>query len=350
MLLINCSSDNDENDVIDDIQTDEMYFPPINSDVWETISMNDLGWNTNNIQQLRDFLINSNTEAFLILYNGKIAFEEYFNGFTATQNHTWNSAGKTLTAAMVGIAEQEDFLNIDDTSQQYLGQHWSSLTDAQEQQIRVKNHLTMTTGLDYEVDNLFSTDPSDLIYRDNPNSFWYYHNAPYTLLQSIVSRAINRDFDNYFNEKLRSKIGMNGFWFQVGFNRLYISTARSMARFGLLNLNRGNWDGTQIINQNYVDAMTSTSQNLNEAYGYLWWLNGKESFKLPATTATFQGKLIPNAPDDLFAGLGKNDQKLYVAPSKKLVIVRFGDASGSPLLGPSGYDNELWEKLNLVIN
>jgi len=124
-----------------------------------------------------------------------------------------------------------------------------------------------------------------------------------------------------------------------------------MARFGLLNLNSGTWNSTPILSDlNYFTEMTSSSQSLNKAYGYFWWLNGKESYKLPGTTLEFPGKLIPNTPDDLFAGLGKNDQKLYVIPSKSLVIIRMGDHSGSSLLGPSGFDNDLWEKINLVIN
>ncbi|MEM1003184.1 MAG: serine hydrolase, partial [Bacteroidota bacterium] len=91
-------------------------------------------------------------------------------------------------------------------------------------------------------------------------------------------------------------------------------------------------------------------QNLNEAYGYLWWLNGKNSFRVPGSIQQFNGKLVPNAPDDLIAGLGANDQKLYVVPSRDLVIVRQGGDAGSTLLGPSSYDNELWSYISDLIN
>ena len=350
-IFINCSSSEDNSTNTTILPSEEsMYFPPINSTNWEEKSMEDLGWNSQNYTQLKDFLETSNTEAFMILHNGKIVVEEYLNGFTATQRHTWNSAAKTLTASMVGIAQNDNFLNIEDSSQQYLGTNWSSLTDAQEKEITIKNHLTMTTGLDYEVARPFCTEPNDLVYKDTPNSFWYYHNAPYTLLQSIVANATQQNFDTYFNTKLQNQIGMTGVWVNFGCNRLYLSDARSMARFGLLCLNVGKWNTNEIIPNTYFNNMTSTSQNLNAGYGYLWWLNGKENYKIPQSSATFQGKLIPNAPNDLIAGLGKNDQKLYVVPSKKLVIIRFGDASSSSILGPSGYDNELWEKINDVIN
>lgn len=121
-----------------------------------------------------------------------------------------------------------------------------------------------------------------------------------------------------------------------------------MARFGLLNLNQGSWNGNQLLNSAYYEAMTTTSQELNPAYGYLWWLNGKARYKLPGSTQTFSGKLIPNAPDDLIAGLGANDKKLYVVPSKKMVIVRLGPAAYSEDLGPTSYDNDLWGVLNEV--
>ncbi len=62
----------------------------------------------------------------------------------------------------------------------------------------------------------------------------------------------------------------------------------------------------------------------------------------------FSGALIPNAPEDLIAGLGKNDQKLYIVPSQGLVIVRMGDIAGKTTLGPSSFDNELWAKINAL--
>ena len=268
----------------------------------------------------------------------------------ASTNNPWFSAGKTLTAFMTGLAQEEGFLDINESSSLYLGNNWSSLTNEQEEAISVKNHITMTTGLDYDVD-FTCTDPECLKFLNTPDTFWHYHNAPYTLTQSIISGAIGSDFDSYFNTKLRNKIGMQGAWVPFGFNKFYFSNARSMARFGLLCLNKGIWDNEIIMSDsNYFNAMTGSSQNLNPAYGYLWWLNGKTSYKLPGETNEFQGKLIPNAPNDLIAGLGANDQKLYVVPSKKLVIIRMGNNGDSGQLGPSGYDNILWEKISALID
>lgn len=145
---------------------------------------------------------------------------------------------------------------------------------------------------------------------------------------------------------------MKGTWLSTnGSNNVHFSTARDMARFGILNLNNGTWDEDIILgDSSYLNAMKNTSQDLNKAYGYLWWLNGKESYMAPGLQTVFNGALIPNAPVDTYAGLGKNDQKLYIVPSRGLVIVRMGEDSGESLLGPSSFDNELWEKINDLIN
>ncbi len=330
----------------------ELYFPPIGSDVWETLSISDLNWNTTAEQPLYDFLNDKDTKAFIILKDGKIVVEKYFDDFSQNDSWYWASAGKTLSAFMVGIAQEEGYLHLNDTSADYLGENWSSLTNEQESNIKIWHHITMTSGLNYTNPILTNcTLPNCLTYLNVPGSFWYYHNAAYTLTQVIIEGAIDSDFTTYFNSKLKNKIGMNGIWIENGFNNIYWSTARSMARFGLLNLNKGIWDSTPILNDiNYFNEMTTTSQTMNKAYGYLWWLNGKDNYRSPGLTSEFQGKLISNAPNDLIAGLGKNDQKLYIVPSQNLVIVRMGEDAGEALLGPSSFDNDLWEKLNDLMN
>lgn len=355
LLMISCETENsineDEIDNTEEPEVSELYFPPSNSDEWETVLPTTLEWNLAQETDLKSFLEESNTEGFIILKDGKIAVEWYFGDFTQDSNHTWNSAAKTLTAMTVGIAQQEGYLNLNESSSKYLGNGWSSMTVAQENAIRIKHHLSMTTGLDYDVEDTFCTDADCLFYKNQPNDEWYYHNAPYTLLDQVVSEAVEMEFKSYFNSKIRDNIGMQGQWVKFGFNNLYISNTRSMARFGLLCLNKGNWGFVNVLSdKTFFEEMTNTSQELNPSYGYLWWLNGKSSYKIPGSTAQNNGPLIPNAPTDLVAGLGANDQKLYVVPSQNLVIVRVGEDSGESLLGPSGYDDELWQKLNTFFN
>ncbi|MBT8253041.1 MAG: serine hydrolase [Flavobacteriaceae bacterium] len=353
--IVGCDSGNSGGTSDDDpnVPVDENnYFPVVGSDEWETTDPAQLGWDESSITELYDFLETNNTVSFIVLKEGKIALEAYFNGGSQDIDWPWYSAGKTIVALTMGIAQEEGYLNLDDPSRNYLGNGWSSLTDEQENEVTIWHHLTMTTGLDYtNVFTQFCTLPACLNYLNEAGSFWYYHNAPYTLNQSIITGATGSFFENYFNAKIKDPIGMNGFWQPDNFNVIYNSSARSMARFGLLVLNNGQWDGESILSDSgYLNNMQSSSQNLNEAYGYLWWLNGKNSYRLPGTTNFFTGKLIPNAPDDLFAGLGFSDQKLYIIPSLDMVVVRLGNAADTSEAGPSGFDNTLWEKLNAVFN
>jgi CubicO group peptidase (beta-lactamase class C family) len=179
---------------------------------------------------------------------------------------------------------------------------------------------------------------------------WSYHNGPYTLLEKVVEAATGTTYNNYFQQKIRNKIGMNGLWVKLGFDNVYFSTPRSMARFGLLLLNKGKWNEESILsNTDFFDSQTNSSQNFNPSYGYLTWLNGKTHHMLPQSQVNFNGTLIPNAPPDTYAALGKNDQKIYVVPSENLVVIRMGESAGNVHLAASSFDNELWEKLRLVL-
>ena len=209
----------------------------------------------------------------------------------------------------------------------------------------------MSSGGDHTLGDANCTDPSCLNYLADAGTAWYYYNAFYTMIQPVLDSAISGGFSNYFNSRLKNVIGMTGFWYQTpNYNKYYVGNARSMARFGLLNLNKGNRNDSQLLNESFFNEMTNTSQDLNKSYGYLYWLNGKESYRVPGSIDQFSGKLIPNAPDDLFAGLGANDKKMYIVPSLKMVVIRLGGDAGTSLLGPSSYDNALWGKITAMIN
>lgn len=348
-IFVSCSS-SDETPVTVPTSTpteETMYFPPITGTTWETKSPESLGWNTSNIQALYDYLLLKNSKSFIVLHNGKIVMEQYFNGHTANTPWYWASAGKTLTSTVTGIAEQEGFLNSNNKVSDYLGTGWTSAPLAKENLITCKNLLSMNSGLNDALGDDVS--PANLQYVADAGTRWAYHNV-YVKLQDVVAQATNQTWNNYFNTKLRDKIGMSGTWIQDGGLSVYWSTPRSMARFGLLALAKGNWNGTQIINSNYLNSATTTSQNINLAYGYLWWLNGKTSYHMPQSQLQIPGTLIPSAPSDMYCALGKNDQKIYVVPSKKLVIIRMGDAADGSNFALSDFDDVLWQKINAVIN
>tara|TARA_R110002012_G_scaffold321930_1_gene552446 strand:- start:27388 stop:28458 length:1071 start_codon:yes stop_codon:yes gene_type:complete len=345
LLFASCSTDEAE---VQPTPSESMYFPSNMNATWETKSIASLNWNQNAIEPLKDYLIQKNTKSFIILVNGRIVVEEYFNGHTPSLEWEWNSAGKTLVGTTVGIAEQENLVSLNNKASDYLGTEWTSMPLEKENLITVKNLLAMTSGND---DTKQYVIKPNLTYVADAGTRWAYSNI-FQKLTDVVANAGNDSFETYFNEKIKTKIGMDGFWSFGTIFTIYHSTPRSMARFGLLALNKGKWNNEQVINESFFNESIAASQNINPSYGYFWWLNGKMSFMVPGEQTVYQGNLIPNAPVDMYAAMGAKDQRIYVVPSKKMVIIRMGNASdpANPNFALSGFDNELWGKINAVIN
>jgi CubicO group peptidase (beta-lactamase class C family) len=324
----------------------QSYFPPNDSSEWDTLSPSNFDWCPDKIDSLYGFLDEANSKSFILLKDGKIVLEQYFDEHTDSSYWYWASAGKTLSSFLMGIAQEEGFLNINDTTSDYLGSGWTYSSPEEEEKITIWNQLTMTSGLDDGVSNPFCTDDSCLIYLAEPETRWAYHNAPYTLLRPVLENATGQGINIYANQRLLNPIGMDGVFSYVGYDNVFSSTTRSMARFGLLIQNNGEWDGTQILSdENYFNQMVNTSQALNESYGYLWWLNGKSSFMLPGTQFVFDGSLFPNAPNDVIAALGKNGQIINVVPSENMVWIRMGNASSTELV-ETNLNIGIWNYIN----
>lgn len=326
----------------------QLYYPPTSGNTWDTIAPADMGYCSDSINALYNFLEQNNTKAFILLKDGKIVLEKYFGSFTADSNWYWASAGKTLTATLIGIAQQNKLLSINDTTSKYLGKGWTNCTPAQENKITIRHQLTMTTGLDDGVTNPDCTQPSCLQYKGDAGTRWAYHNAPYTLLDSVLQIASGNTINQLVTTWLKNPTGMNGAYIKLGDNMVYFSTARSMARFGLLLLSKGIWNNTPVLSDTgYYNSMVNSSQNLNLSYGYLTWLNGKSSFMIPQTQVVFNGPLNADAPADMFAALGKNAQLINIVPSQDIVWIRMGEAPpGSSGLVAPPFNNDIWQRLN----
>lgn len=355
LFVVGCKDDDGViNNPGGDDNTSSLYFPPTSGDTWQTHTPESLGWDTSKIDALYNFLDDGSTRAFLVLKDEKIVLEHYagkdilkISDFTKNSKWYWASAGKTLTSFLVGQAQADGYVKLDDKSSTYMGK-WTSMTKEQEDKITIRHQLTMSSGLD-DSGNADCTDQSCLTYKADPGTRWAYHNAPYTLLDSVIQGATQQDFDDYFNKRLRDPIGMDGDWTYLDYNHVYFSTARSMARFGLLVLNEGKWNETVLLEDaQYIKDMVNTSQDINKSYGYLWWLNGKSSHMLPGLQLEIRKPLSENAPSDMVSGLGKNGQFLNVVPSQKLIVIRMGDNPDNALV-PAKFLDEMWEKLNRVI-
>lgn len=329
-----------------------LYFPPLAGSTWATTSPASLGWCPDKIDSLYGFLQAKNTKAFIVLKDGRIVLERYFGTFTQDSLHMWASAGKTLAAFAVGIAQEEGLLNINNPVSTYLGTGWTSCPPAKEALITVRHQLTMSTGLNDGVSNLDCTDPACLTYLADAGTRWSYHNAPYTLTHRVVDSAAGaQTWQQFHNMRIALKTGIVGAWITSnGYNDVFFSKPRAAARFGLLMLAKGMWNGDTVLGDTaYLGQMVRPSQTMNRAYGYLTWLNSQTTYMIPGAQITFNGPLIPAAPADLYAALGKDDQKIHVVPSQNLVVVRMGNDAGYSQAAPSAFDNEMWVKLNAAM-
>ena len=185
-----------------------LYFPPLSGSNWDTLSNQELGWCNDSLQSLIDYVGDNNSKAFIILKDGKIALEKYYGTFTKDSLWFWASAGKSLTSFLVGMAQEEGLLSIDDLSSNYLGAGWTSCSAEQESLIHIRNQLTMTSGLNDDVFNPDCTSDTCLEYLADAGTRWAYHNAPYTLLDGVISGASGITLNQFYNTRVRNRIGM----------------------------------------------------------------------------------------------------------------------------------------------
>jgi len=327
-----------------------LYFPPVGDTTWARISPATLGWCQPALDSLLEFVGSTRTKAFLLLQDGRLAVEAYFGGFGRDSFWYWASAGKTLTAFLVGKAQEEGYLRLTDTTSRFLGVGWTSCLPEKERLITIWHQLTMTTGLSDQGPDPDCTDPACLVCLADAGTRWAYHNAPYTLLHRVLEQATGLSTQAYYASRVGNRIGMRGLWVPIGYNKVFFSDARSMARFGLLLLAKGMWNGDTLLRDTaYLSQMTRPSQTLNPSYGYLTWLNGQSAYRVPGLQVLFPGPLTPSAPPDMYAAIGKNAQVLCVVPSQRLVLVRLGESPDSGGAVPLRYVEELWQRLRRVL-
>jgi CubicO group peptidase (beta-lactamase class C family) len=333
------------------VWSQSMYFPPNSGNNWATTTVTSLNWCQEPVNPLYQYLENNNTKGFIVLHGGKILLEKYFGTFSADSLWYWASSGKSLTALLVGIAQSEGRLSIEDSTSKYLGMGWTATLPEQERAIKIRHQLSMNTGLDDRISDKNCTNDTCLKFLADTNTRWAYYNAPYTLLENVVTSATGVGYNIYTQQKIGSRIGMGGFWFKQNDLNVYYSNLRSMARFGLLIQNKAKWNGETILTDtDYFNSMVNTSQQINLSYGYLWWLNGKSSFMIPDLQFTFQGSWSKSAPSDMIAALGKNGQIISISGDKNIVWVRMGNAPNEPDAAISlSLVDTVWRYINQIM-
>jgi CubicO group peptidase (beta-lactamase class C family) len=327
-----------------DPRTLAAYFPPTTGASWDTISGARLGYDMAALTSALDWAGTQRSTAVVVLWRGRIVAERYWNGWTPTKDSIIASASKSVLSAITGELARSGQLSLDSAVTRYLGVGWSR-SPGTESRITVRHLLGMMSGLN---DSLQAIVP--------PGTRFYYNNPAYYQLFGVVQAASREPINTVSRRLLFDRIGMSGsIWFpnvdtgELGW--ILSSTARDMARFGLLALNRGRWNGVPVLADSaWFAASWRATPPDNAGYGLLWWLNGSSSYRTPGSylLQSQAGPLIPSAPADLVAALGKGDKKIYMVPSLELVVVRHGeeaDASVGNPLAISAFDEQWWRRL-----
>ena len=272
------------------------------------------------------------TRAIIVVKDGQIIAERYGEGFSKDTLFQGWSMTKSVTNALLGVLVQQGKLDIYAPAPV---PEWQSPDDPR-RAITIDQLIRMSSGLEFNEDyGDLSTGVTQMLYNQDdmaayaasfplvaaPDSVWNYSSGTANILAGIIRDTIGGDVTDYWafpQETLFHRIGMNSTILEpdasgtfVGSSYMY-TTARDWARFGLLFLQDGVWNGERILPEGWVDySRTPTPPSLGE-YGGLWWLNAGE----PET------KEWPDMPDDIYYASGHDGQSVLIFPSQNMVVVR----------------------------
>ena len=307
---------------------------------------------------LDSYLKENNTSSFLVSEKGKIIVEKEFkvrknlkpkslmffnllrHGFIEGRSQEdVASIQKSIVSILIGLAQQKGLINIHESVTSYIGR-WTQLSREKESLIKVRNLLTMTSGLDV-----------DLNYDADPGLKWSYNTRAYSQLIYILEKTSGLSINELSSEWLFNELLMNEtFWKErkkgpMGFSKDsakygLVTTAKDLLKFGEFILNGGEVGTNHVISDiNFFDDTFLKSQNLNEAYGYLWWLNNSKTH-MTWEKKLSSGNLFSHAPTEAILALGLGSRVLAIVPSEELVIVRLGSFPDD-----INFNNNLWEFL-----
>ncbi len=269
---------------------------------------------------LRDIVKSHKTAAFVLIKNDTILYEEYFKDFNESSKLTSFSVAKSYVSTLLGIAIDEGFIeSIDQSITEFLPE----LKEKKGfDKIKLSHLLNHTSGLkhSYALDGLlyYGKDVWKVINKltldQVPGKRQQYHNMNTQLLGIVIERATGRCVSEYLNEKIWSKVGAeypaNWSTDKNEIEKAFCcinAAAIDYAKFGRLMLNRGNWDGEQLVSEKWIDQSLArdTTNGSGWSYNKSWYLGLKEY--------------------NDFMAIGLYKQFVYVCPKKNIVIVRFGE-------------------------
>ena len=321
------------------------YVPPMDGS-WATVDPTTAGWDVSQLESFAAFARERATKSLLVLHDGRILLERTWD--EPGYRRDIASAQKSLMSSLVGVSLAQGELDRDAPVDRYLGQGWSSAPSAAEAGILVRHLLTMTTGLTESLDPVAE-----------PGTTWDYNNTTYQLVRPVLEQATGLGIEPLTRHRLFDPIGVSdrSSWYERPGGGAHVGRPdgpsavgarddgpRPRTRVGLLVQREGSWADDEVLPKTELARALRPSQEMNPSYGELWWLNGQSTYMLPQRP-TQPGSLVPDAPTDAVAALGKDDQKLYVSRVTGLVLVRLGERASEPALSLSSFDNELWRRL-----
>jgi CubicO group peptidase (beta-lactamase class C family) len=303
-----------------------------------------------------DYVQSQDTTGFLIIRNRKVVVETNWalpadaETFRSTLTYGVTADGalledvasqqKSFVSVLVGVAVDKGLLDVTQPVSTYVGAGWTKATPEQEARIRVIDVLTMSSGL-----------TTEFAYAAAPGTVFLYNTPVYAVTKRVVAAAAGQPLETITRDWLTGPAAMSDTAWRkrpaamgdVGNPTGLVTSPRDVARFGQIVLDGGKAaDGRRIVSQASLGAMFVRSAT-NPAYGRLWWLNGSPFTIRPLATRV-EGPLIPAAPADLVAALGALDRKLYLVPSRKLIVVRMGRAAPD-----KDFDQQLWLRLTSAL-
>lgn len=269
---------------------------------------------------------NKRTRAVVVLYKGRLVAEKYGPGFRATSKILGWSMTKSLTATYFGILQKQGKIDIMKPAP------IAAWKNDERAKITINDLLHMNSGLEWEEDYGKISDVTKMLFTaedmtksqidkplvGKPNATWNYSSGTTNLLSGILRQQFktHQEYLDFWYSSLLDKIGMNSALVEVDMAGNFVgssygwATARDWAKFGLLYLNQGNWNGTQIFDPSWAKYVATPTNTSNGQYGAQFWLNA--------------GGKFPDVPRDMFYCSGYQGQMVAIFPSHHLVVVRMG--------------------------
>lgn len=266
------------------------------------------------------------TRAVVVVYKDQIIAEKYAPGFDKNTKILGWSMTKSVTNAVFGVLEKNGELDIDE---QNLFPTWEQ--DGRSV-ITLRNLLNMNSGLEWLEDYNTMSDVTNMLFMESdmgkvqvdkpltgpPNASWNYSSGTTNLLSLYLRNQFDshQEYLDFWYRELIDRIGMHSMIIETDISGTYVgssygwATPRDWAKFGLLYLHKGNWNGEQILNESWVEFSHTPTDGSEGSYGAQFWLNA--------------GGMYPDAPKDIYFCNGYQGQQVVIIPSKEMVIVRMG--------------------------